>query len=575
MKGAQDFPVIGAIAFAVQSSQATGADLAALAHLRGLARAHSHHYRGFRFGHLHVGVVSRNPIPPSSGQGMELDLGQISEARDRRLQVRISSSSISVITDWAGSIPCFFANHPDGIVLSNIEPCVVLGSHTSWSDLSESGLYGFLRLSHLLWDETVWKHIRQVTPDSEAIFDLSGRAPTIRRLKSVQATDVRHGLGRSALASELKQLNASLVGSSLGSEKEIILPLSSGYDSRMILAGALEAALPRELLRLKTYGPVGSIEVQAAERLAKIYNLDWEHVELDCEFLSNSYLTEIHGIFGSSLHMHGMYQLEFTREIFAGGINRRDALFTSGFMTGVPAGQHGTRSLLEFGQSQLWTPESLRQFDFFGDIEVLEKELRAKIEALEDLFEGTLLQKRVMVDVWTRQRNFISYYPRTIEWMSPIASPHMDPRYANFFMSLSAEHLFERRLVEDMFSLHYPGMARVPSNSNGFRTAPPLWRALFMRLRTVAKGRWASWIPRRLKDVPIRFDYHALRLAGPDAISPLLASDWATKSRLKSFGGQDLYHRLFEAARAGDSRSYERCVAVQALMFYNLEQPAV
>jgi hypothetical protein len=219
----------------------------------------------------------------------------------------------------------------------------------------------------------------------------------------------------------LFELNRALVRRSLADAEDIILPLSSGYDSRMIFSVLSNEKDLLEKTRCFTYGSSGSIEVEAALRLSKLKGIEWHHIDLSCRFLTRGYLEDISNIFGASLHMHGMYQMEFFNEIKAKyGVSSATRL-TSGFMTGVPAGQHSgllqinvkderlTDSMNRFSQSKVWTDEDLGRMPVFNGKNYLEA-AEARFRKAFNRFNGEVHQKAVMFDVWTRQRNFISWH---------------------------------------------------------------------------------------------------------------------------------------------------------------------
>ena len=514
-----------------------------------------------------ISIVVRESLPLPNNDALVIRLGKVEGVpaeSDRHLMVEIAERLVSVQTDWAGSIPCFYSYSKGGLVLSNLEPCVVIATDTTTNDIDEAGLYGLMRLSHLLWDDTIWKHIFQCLPDHKTVFTERKRPPALFSKKTIGATDLRYGRSLSELAQELDSLNSRLVLQSLGHADHVLLPLSSGYDSRMILAAASELPSLNERLSLWTYGAEKSIEVRSAQLLASKVGVDWEFVQLDYNFLSRKALEETHRIFGSGLHMHAMYQFEFMKKVLSRFQDSRKTLLTSGFMTGVPAGQHGYHNLLSFSQSKVWKPQDLAQLDFFGNTKVLETDLKEKMDYIFESFEGTNLQKSVVTDIWTRQRNFVSYYPKALEWLAPIASPHMDPEYVNFFLSISDKSLEGRKVVEKLFKQHFPELSRVPSNSNSFRLSSVFWRV----------GYFGSRVGRKLK-VPLLFgdgfqdddfdaDLIAVRNAGEDSFYPLLKlgeeSLWG-----KVFGNTDRFYELYSEALEGNLFSYLKILVPQSV----------
>jgi len=506
-------------------------------------------------------------------------LGQVDEhpaSWDRFLKISLSKQGLTLESDYAGSIPVFFS-HRHGLTLSNIEPSVFLATDSSLADLSYENLYGFLRYSHFIWDETAWSHIQQMLPDSKYFFSPEGELKRKEYLGSVQVTDSRHQLSDGQVADAFFELNRDLVYRSLGDSSEIILPLSSGYDSRLIYAALADNPDLISKTRCFTYGPTGSIEAESARRLTSLSGVEWHQVDLPCRFLEKPRLEQVADIFGASLHMHGMYQFEFHDQIRTRYKISPEATFTSGFMTGVPAGQHNglmdigsancrlTAIMDRFSQSKAWPDAQLEELPMFSGknyIDLAEERFRASF----DLFDGDLHHKSIMFDVWTRQRNFISYYPRVFEWLGQIASPHMSPDYTNFFMSLSKEHLHNRRAVELMLLKHYPKYAAVASNSNGFSAlGNPAETALLFLSRIINVLGISNPLPVSLHNKAIDFDTTAIGHCLEDAYFPLFSDSSSAADLVDSFGGRPFIRDLYEKSLAGDLQSYARALPLQAI----------
>ncbi len=550
---------------------------AATAHLRRLASRRGHSVRSMTSGPFEICWVERGTGHQNETH-TELPLtfvvGRIGSHPlewDRHLSIGVESTGLTITTDYAGSIPGFYS-HRDGLVFSTVEPCTWLASGSTLDDLSAERVFGYLRYSHFIWEETAWQHIDQILPDSEHRLGLDG-TQSCRPLDTIRASDSRAGLTDKAVASELCELNESLVRRSL-SDAGIVLPLSAGYDSRMIFAVIAGDASLRAQTQSFTYGSEGSIEVESARRLCEQAGVDWQFVDLPCRFLSRDRLTEIGDIFGASLHVHGMYQLEFF-DLIAPMITTSPARLTSGFMTGVPAGQHNgllqigsendslTTAMDRFRQSNFWTDDELAALPFF-DGRRYRDAAEARFRAAFDRFDGEVWQKAVMFDVWTRQRNFISYYPKTMEWVCETASPHMCPEYPSFFMSLGREHLWDRRAVELMFNHCYPKTARIASNSNGLKAlGNPLETLMLKSSRLLAPLGLTGLLPRAYRNAPFEFDISALRNGGRAAIFPLESDE--TRALVAQFGGDRAIAVLDEQARQGDEKSYCRLADLQAL----------
>ena len=98
----------------------------------------------------------------------------------------------------------------------------------------------------------------------------------------------------------------------LNNNETVILPLSGGLDSRLLLWSIRD----KERVKCFTYGisrnQSRSYEVQYAKYLCEKHNVRWEHIEL-LEY--NKYIHEWCEIFGPVVHAHGMYHFELYKKI--------------------------------------------------------------------------------------------------------------------------------------------------------------------------------------------------------------------------------------------------------------------
>lgn len=549
-------------------------------HLERLAQRHG--YSSAKLGHgeyviqlIYEGELTcqKNDIFLSFPIG---NLGNRNLEKDRFLKVSVGDDKVEVINDYAGTIPVFYSR--DKTILSNIEPAAVLATETTAQDISYENLFGFMRYMHFIWEETAYSHIKTMQPDSKYTFFNDSGSVDKRYLKSIEASEKFAHLSDQEVAELLNNLNIKLVISALESYDQIILPLSSGYDSRMILAALSTRSDLKEKLYCFTYGSIGSVEVEAARRLTAELGVKWDFIDLPLQFLDRGTLEDIDQIFGASLHMHGMYQLEFFREIKKRISIHPNACLTSGFMTGVPAGQHNsflaidgnqplTQAMGKFSQSKYWKNEDLEQLNIFKGQDYLNKAEQRFRQAF-DRFEGSATQKAVIFDVWSRQRNFVGYYPRTLEWLIPTVSPHMSKEYAQFFMSLSKRHLDDRLAVELMFKYHHPALSKIVSNSNGLRSINSLFEnGMFFISRVLRKFRLNSFLPQTYSNNDFEFNLPALRHAGEEGLYPLLSETNMVDNTIGSIIDKEAIQELYKNAFEGDSVSYQKLITLQATGF--------
>lgn len=495
---------------------------------------------------------------------------QYQTSDDRHSTVVITENKCKISVDHFGTVPIYF-RQTQPIAASNI--LLTLGADER--KLSRAGLYALLRLGHPIWNETAWDSIGQLTPDSFLSIDAEDHSHQVIST-AFNARESAHAVGatRSRRTKQLRDLNVELVRDSLENQELIVLPLSSGYDSRMILAALSDSPALRERTVAMTYGPSRGIEVTSAKALASDAGVRWCHVQIDSDFLTPNYLSEVAEIFGASLPMHAMYQIKFWEQVCkVVGPDARQAVLTSGFMTGVPAGQHVSKmasanstslgGLTAFAQSKWWTKGELQTLGFDHSDETI---LQSTVTEITQIL-GESARASVWFDSWTRQRNFISYYPRFFEWKAHVHSPHHARRYIDFFQTIPISELQDRRLVEELFQTFYWRLSRIPSDSN-------LWRGLGGPIR---RATWATRIllPRivpQLKrmsfwDSEISFDKRALQDDKNDPLwgldMSILADLWPTD--IGKEGLMNLVNGLSESLGTENLRSYYKLTSLQSI----------
>jgi len=495
---------------------------------------------------------------------------------DRYLKVRVSPDGVHVENDYAATIPVYYSTEKH-LSVSNLASCVEQDLAVKMDDISPDAMFGFLRFSHFIWDETAFSTVRQLIPDAKADFFLTLENSIVPK-HSVKASSSRCNRTDNQVADELYELNRELVMRTLGDAETVILPLSAGYDSRMIFSVLASDKQTKKRLHCFTYGDPGCVEVEAARMLCEREGVAWQRISLPCHFLSRPYLDVIHDIFGASLHMHGMYQLEFFEQLERVMPKMEGAVLTSGFMTGVPAGQHNrllgisapTDSLYQamenFSQSRVWPNEMLKELPLFRGNDYSEC-AEARFRNAFDSAPGEIFHKSIIFDIWTRQRNFISYYPRTLEWCVPTISPHMNTDYVNFFLSLEKPHLDDRKAVELMFTKHYPEHGAIVSNSNGIKTLSRGFDAfLYAVAAKLQRLRLTRLLPRKYWITGLWLDIPALQNSGPDGLYPLLSEDAGIDEIIDGICGRSVTNEQGQRALRGDVAAYERLIPIQSVL---------
>lgn len=209
-------------------------------------------------------------------------------------------------TDWLASTPVFY-DLSRGEASTSIQTLI---SKETPVVFHPEGLYNFLDFGYSVLEQTPLANIRFLRHSSrlwrtetgalevEYLDDPFGRYEPIRLSESDTI--------------ELIRERVQAWEASLPSDREIVLPLSGGFDSRLLLWCL------RDLSRVRayTYGISAdqnrSTEVVHAQALAERFGVRWERIPLG-DF--HRYFDDWDSEFGLSTHAHGMYHFEFYTKI--------------------------------------------------------------------------------------------------------------------------------------------------------------------------------------------------------------------------------------------------------------------
>ena len=142
-------------------------------------------------------------------------------------------------TDWVGSIPVYYAQLDHGWIASTLEPVVVAAAEFSGEDISIPALLCELVDGQFLDSSTLFTGMKIVPADSHATW-CDGRF-SFRRVAEVLPSCARWETDWDDLVDEMHTLVCQAIRDTLGPGTSWVVPLSSGLDSRLIAAVAVES----------------------------------------------------------------------------------------------------------------------------------------------------------------------------------------------------------------------------------------------------------------------------------------------------------------------------------------------
>ena len=209
-------------------------------------------------------------------------------------------------SDWIASSP-FFYDLKNGLFGKNINNVISNGFDTNFHS---EGLKNFLNYGYSVFAQTPIENVKFLSPASR-LFQYDDGKLVVEQLDDPVEKWMDYSLSENDII-DLIQERVQTWEANLPSNQEIILPLSGGYDSRLLLWCLRD----KSRVRAYTYGlsehQDQSTEVVHARLLAKHFKLNWQQIFLG-EF--HNYFDDWDKEFGLSTHAHGMYHFEFYKKI--------------------------------------------------------------------------------------------------------------------------------------------------------------------------------------------------------------------------------------------------------------------
>jgi hypothetical protein len=354
------------------------------------------------------------------------------------------------------------------------------------------------------------------------------------------------------------ELSRSAISEALPTSPTWILPLSAGLDSRLIAAVCADGRVD---VRAYTWGNPESVDVVFASQIASALGLPWQYVDVGTDYLCR-YTQRWASMFSTALHFHGMYQMAFLDAVPASG----PALtgFVGDALTDVSLFPHDNPARCQFADQwhTHWTADEIKTLLKVPVADALD-EVTAEFGRQLREFPGAAFQRATLVELWSRQRRFISFQTTLADYWRGSVAPFMNRDYARFCLSLPRIALDGRQLLADMYRRHYGTLATIP----GTYGAEPFVRTG----RYLIKRRLAQMLPAAIRrgplrgfvDIPTGTDTSCVRATGRAALWPLGNEEHQLSDLLDLSQLSRAYEQVI--ASPHDVRPLRKLQSVQAL----------
>jgi hypothetical protein len=410
-------------------------------------------------------------------------------------------------TDWLASRPYFY-NVRTGVGSRFINDVIDLGD----LEFDPEGLNDYLDFGFSVFGHTPVRDVRMLRFSSRLYSGPGG-------LRVEELDDPAYGwLERTSRVDEVVELaEASINEAAAEISGDVVVPTSGGFDSRFIDVLMRD----RDRVRAFTYGvsddEARSAEAVKAAELCRRLGIRWELVHLG-DF--HRYFDEWDRLFGVSAHAHGMYHIEFYRQI-AAKVGRGRLLLSGAsgeWFSGddpevrVIETLRGPDDLLEvfrYGRMCADSRQSWFRSEKLGLQRLLAEQPRIRAEMLPRVFTVVRLRTTLL--------SYLQSVPESLGFVS--RAPFLDIELAMRMLTLPADLRYERRWQREFFAangidLEATSVAadyRNFLNARAMRRVPlrPLDAGL---LREVVRADYVHWINRTIG--PLGLPYEAVsRLA--------------------------------------------------------------
>ncbi|HEY5169429.1 MAG TPA: asparagine synthase-related protein [Thermoleophilia bacterium] len=396
-------------------------------------------------------------------------------------------------TDWLATRP-FYYNVRTGRCSRRIDEVIDLTD----LEFDPEGLNDYLDFGFSVFGHTPVRDVRMLRFSSRLYSGPAG-------LRVDELDDPAYAwLERSSGVDEVVELAEELVNEAAAEVPgEVVVPTSGGFDSRFIDVLLRD----RSRVRAFTYGVSGdqarSAEAVKAAELCRRLGIRWELIPLG-DF--HRYLDEWDGLFGVSTHAHGMYHIEFYRQILS-KVRRGSLLLTGAsgeWFSGddpevrVVETLRGPEDLLEvfrYGRMCADSRQSWFRSERLGLQRLLAEQPRIRTEMLPRVFTVVRLRTTLLSYLQTVPES-LGLVPR---------APFLDIRLAMRMLTLPADLRRERRWERELFAAHdvdleaasLSGDYRNQLNSTAMRRRPlrPLDAEL---LREIVRPEYVRWVNRNI-----------------------------------------------------------------------------
>ena len=407
--------------------------------------------------------------------------------RNRGALLRIGPGNIRVENDPIGAMRVFYGQSNNVPHISTVEELVLQGTHNRKMD--RTNLVQYLLIGHLTGSQTLYSHVHTLEANQRLIWNND-------RFHLEDLPALEYTTSGNPVETLYKVTKNTIERYSAGYDR-LFLPLSGGYDSRMLAGNVSDASR----LCARTYGysyPLSqAYEVTRAEVVARTLGIsDWQYVDLGFDYIADQ-SQKWFDIFGTSHHLHGMYHLHFYQLIKEQIGKCLPTL--SGYVGDAVVGHQisdfeavaNADAVSKFIKAQYqgpvgFTPDELRRL-LNWNINECFQDIHHRWEGQWNTVNGKPYQKFILTLLRERGRSHVSYLCTVADLFGGIITPFIDRDYLSTVIGLPFDALNKRAAQEAVFKKFFPNLWL---NESKF---PPY--SHYLNFLAIKKRRWDNIFP--------------------------------------------------------------------------------
>lgn len=315
------------------------------------------------------------------------------------------------------------------------------------NEISLESLKWFFELGYIPGKETLFKNIEKVKYD---LFENSQIEINTEKYLNYDYNDLVK-IGKEKICQSISE-------SIQNSSRSIILPLTSGLDSRIILGGLMEN-VSTDKIRTITWGTPEGIDCKVGAMMSKKNGIEHHLMNLKKYELTRERLFNFAVNSDFSVPLFDHWPVDWVKEL----INNLDGSLWMGLLGGTISGSNLPNSLAENPYSYFLS--SNRRLNSLSSVSA---SLLGEMPEIKDLQNITKYIKKPTQDSLDIQLHHIDLIsPTKIHKDFFYEFPYMNSEVISFFLSIPHEYRKGRSIFKDIILKQFKHLGKFPSNRSG------------------------------------------------------------------------------------------------------------